>query len=116
MDGGRIGTLFFSFFLRAGDGIRDATVTGVQTCALPISGLRTSSQCPAAVFLGNRPKRPGAMRGFCLAWIGCRRGTARTQPPDRRADGHDWARFVGRSEERRGGAERGSMVDDGAVE
>src|SRR6266542_2509691 len=25
------------FFFLAGDGIRDATVTGVQTCALPIS-------------------------------------------------------------------------------
>src|SRR5207245_4304678 len=28
--------LFFSFFFQAEDGIRDATVTGVQTCALPI--------------------------------------------------------------------------------
>src|SRR3989337_3086580 len=27
----------FSCFLQAEDGIRDATVTGVQTCALPIS-------------------------------------------------------------------------------
>src|SRR5207245_5466796 len=27
-----------SFFFQAEDGIRDATVTGVQTCALPISG------------------------------------------------------------------------------
>src|SRR5207245_6036883 len=26
------------FFFQAEDGIRDATVTGVQTCALPISG------------------------------------------------------------------------------
>src|SRR5207245_5289484 len=29
----------FSFFFQAEDGIRDATVTGVQTCALPISGV-----------------------------------------------------------------------------
>src|SRR6267143_3855741 len=29
----------FSFFFQAEDGIRDGTVTGVQTCALPISGL-----------------------------------------------------------------------------
>src|SRR5207245_7658282 len=28
--------LFFYFFFQAEDGIRDATVTGVQTCALPI--------------------------------------------------------------------------------
>src|SRR2546430_13538942 len=29
---------FFFFFFQAEDGIRDLTVTGVQTCALPISG------------------------------------------------------------------------------
>src|SRR5256886_5467354 len=28
------------FFFQAEDGIRDLTVTGVQTCALPICGLR----------------------------------------------------------------------------
>src|SRR5688572_31201012 len=28
----------FVFFFQAEDGIRDLTVTGVQTCALPISG------------------------------------------------------------------------------
>src|SRR2546429_4560211 len=30
---------FFFFFFQAEDGIRDVAVTGVQTCALPISGL-----------------------------------------------------------------------------
>src|SRR2546430_8438776 len=41
------------FFFQAEDGIRDLTVTGVQTCALPISphpradqGLRGRSRCP----------------------------------------------------------------------
>src|SRR6266699_4365794 len=29
--------IFFFFFFQAEDGIRDADVTGVQTCALPIS-------------------------------------------------------------------------------
>src|SRR5207248_6166171 len=29
-------SLFFFFFFQAEDGIRDRTVTGVQTCALPI--------------------------------------------------------------------------------
>src|SRR5207245_3362057 len=29
--------LLYFFFFQAEDGIRDATVTGVQTCALPIS-------------------------------------------------------------------------------
>src|SRR5690606_1576823 len=31
---------FFSFFFQAEDGIRDFHVTGVQTCALPISKMR----------------------------------------------------------------------------
>src|SRR6266542_3827804 len=30
-------SVLFFFFFQAEDGIRDATVTGVQTCALPIS-------------------------------------------------------------------------------
>src|SRR5256885_9663009 len=33
----------FSFFFQAEDGIRDYKVTGVQTCALPISPSPTSS-------------------------------------------------------------------------
>src|SRR6266498_2107543 len=32
--------MFLFFFFQAEDGIRDADVTGVQTCALPISGRR----------------------------------------------------------------------------
>ena len=31
-----MGVLFFFFFFQAEDGIRDWSVTGVQTCALPI--------------------------------------------------------------------------------
>src|SRR5256886_8109791 len=33
----RLVLVFFFFFFQAEDGIRDLTVTGVQTCALPIS-------------------------------------------------------------------------------
>src|SRR5689334_25115543 len=32
-----MGIFYFFFFFQAEDGIRDGTVTGVQTCALPIS-------------------------------------------------------------------------------
>src|SRR5689334_24850833 len=45
---------FFFFFFQAEDGIRDGTVTGVQTCALPISARSSercgssSSRCPTA--------------------------------------------------------------------
>src|SRR2546430_7438871 len=35
--------LFVFFFFQAEDGIRDLTVTGVQTCALPISPSGTAS-------------------------------------------------------------------------
>src|SRR2546427_1533431 len=34
----------FFFFFQAEDGIRDLTVTGVQTCALPISGKRRAAR------------------------------------------------------------------------
>src|SRR2546427_3052634 len=43
------------FFFQAEDGIRDLTVTGVQTCALPISGGR---QRQGQVRCARRPRRP----------------------------------------------------------
>ena len=40
-----VGCLFvLIFFLQAEDGIRDVAVTGVQTCALPISGAEVGCQ------------------------------------------------------------------------
>src|SRR5438874_3601704 len=36
---------FFYFFFQAEDGIRDLYVTGVQTCALPISTPRSTGVC-----------------------------------------------------------------------
>src|SRR5262249_61982556 len=38
--------MFFFFFFQAEDGIRDWSVTGVQTCALPISLLRRAYRRP----------------------------------------------------------------------
>src|SRR5689334_24481424 len=40
--------LFFFFFFQAEDGIRDGTVTGVQTCALPISAQQRQVYMDAA--------------------------------------------------------------------
>src|SRR2546427_4011514 len=37
--------IVFFFFFQAEDGIRDLTVTGVQTCALPISHLGRGREC-----------------------------------------------------------------------
>src|SRR6266481_8567805 len=42
------------FFFQAEDGIRDGTVTGVQTCALPIS----PTQRPAATAAEEPPDEP----------------------------------------------------------
>src|SRR2546429_3559998 len=39
-----VGWMFFFFFFQAEDGIRDVAVTGVQTCALPISELGINPQ------------------------------------------------------------------------
>src|SRR6266581_6014132 len=48
---------FFFFFFQAEDGIRDGRVTGVQTCALPISG------CPSPARPAVRSRAPPAARG-----------------------------------------------------
>src|SRR2546430_12853321 len=41
------------FFFQAEDGIRDLTVTGVQTCALPISGMFVSPFAPQTFSLDH---------------------------------------------------------------
>src|SRR6267143_4002737 len=47
----------FVFFFQAEDGIRDGTVTGVQTCALPIFDLHARVRGPSAA-LRLVPRRP----------------------------------------------------------
>src|SRR5205085_8678794 len=74
----------FFFFFQAEDGIRDLTVTGVQTCALPIWA---APRAEAA-----RQCRRGVPRGFCSR----RRPQAGT--PSRSVP-------ISRSEERRVGKE-----------
>src|SRR3989454_4075500 len=49
--------LYFFFFFQAEDGIRDYKVTGVQTCALPISGRLPSEKRPVVIFFSD-------IRGF----------------------------------------------------
>src|SRR5207245_3279542 len=63
--------LRFCFFFQAEDGIRDATVTGVQTCALPIHGRVCRDEA-------------GARR--CFAGAG-RTGTGGSREEDRGAGG-----------------------------
>src|SRR2546429_771052 len=53
------------FFFQAEDGIRDVAVTGVQTCALPISSRRwhqPTRQRRSLDYTIVRPHRPGPCR------------------------------------------------------
>src|SRR2546427_9355648 len=56
--------IFFFFFFQAEDGIRDLTVTGVQTCALPISQAPAGSACIS----GSLARRPSVPRYADPAW------------------------------------------------
>src|SRR5205085_6906696 len=60
---------FFFFFFQAEDGIRDLTVTGVQTCALPIA---RSAAGPAGVSgvaaRGHRAALLTAPTGLAPSW------------------------------------------------
>src|SRR2546427_4025869 len=66
-------SFFFFFFFQAEDGIRDLTVTGVQTCALPISDSGRLRLCPD--WTERRPHIAGAVgasitrRYFDLGWM-----------------------------------------------
>src|SRR2546425_861616 len=86
----RLFARWFFFFFQAEDGIRDKLVTGVQTCALPISSSRFSSQawggrctacgrCSGGWSVISRPET-AAPRRRCASWSRpCRPAT--TTPP-----------------------------------
>src|SRR5258706_10566219 len=74
----------FFFFFQAEDGIRDWSVTGVQTCALPISHLGREA-CPLNTFLDPIRER--------RARFAAKMGLVR----DALADGTDRARKAARA-------------------
>src|SRR2546427_6006087 len=81
------------FFFQAEDGIRDLTVTGVQTCALPI-------------FLALPAGYRGAVQGLCTALMGANPGsTLGLREPNSRAGFPCLRASKTRSEERRVGKE-----------
>src|SRR3712207_7117718 len=82
-------------FFQAEDGIRDIGVTGVQTCALPISG------CGRRAATASHPIRP-RMGGVCLAAL---RGRWVRVGAERGATGDESFGGMRRSEERRVGKE-----------
>src|SRR5438046_8234496 len=89
---------FFFFFFQAEDGIRDWSVTGVQTCALPI----------LCRFLASRTPYPRDSRHEVAETSGLHRSR---QDPERRADAPLLVLVPSgqeslRSEERRVGKER----------
>src|SRR2546430_5703177 len=57
---------FFFFFFQAEDGIRDLTVTGVQTCALPIFMLSTSPVRPRPLL---SPRAQTGRRCWGFSWV-----------------------------------------------
>src|SRR2546430_168362 len=61
------------FFFQAEDGIRDLTVTGVQTCALPISRALPKEESRSAPLFSLEKERSWA-RAIIVA---CRRGIPR---------------------------------------
>src|SRR5689334_23657917 len=87
----------YFFFFQAEDGIRDGTVTGVQTCALPIS-LRGGRGRRRARRREERSLREEHDVGLD------RRAEGRVEPGDSAAD-DDEVCFRSRSEERRVGKE-----------
>src|SRR5437762_13539555 len=57
--------MYFFFFFQAEDGIRDTSVTGVQTCALPIltqRGVPPFRPCCAAPTRLSKPNEAGKQR------------------------------------------------------
>src|SRR2546429_6266266 len=54
--------VIFFFFFQAEDGIRDVAVTGVQTCALPISPGSASRPCTASCVRAGATSRWTAPR------------------------------------------------------
>src|SRR5438309_6355205 len=73
---------FFFFFFQAEDGIRDGTVTGVQTCALPILMIPNSV---AAFVAASAPARAMATPPLActLSMKTPRRVASRTAPATR---------------------------------
>src|SRR5256886_9843010 len=76
----------FVFFFQAEDGIRDLTVTGVQTCALPIYGvgngaltaiaLHADASADRALESFVTPEQREGLRRQAAFWMGAARGNA----------------------------------------
>src|SRR5688572_24213764 len=61
---------FFFFFFQAEDGIRDLTVTGVQTCALPIFGVRAGDVVALSLGASDLSGARSIRALYALAYLG----------------------------------------------
>src|SRR2546430_3343965 len=84
---------YYFFFFQAEDGIRDLTVTGVQTCALPISGVGARQLQAGHTALAGREPGPGDSRAQC------RENDQPRKPPRARLEDPASGPAGGRSEE-----------------
>src|SRR2546430_10880906 len=85
------------FFFQAEDGIRDLTVTGVQTCALPISRYSARWRRYRYRFL-DRPARPALERGRCWHVRGALDVDGMSLAARTLVGKHDWTTFCSASE------------------
>src|SRR5437879_11494087 len=68
----------FFFFFQAEDGIRDTSVTGVQTCALPIlSGVAFTDNLPAGLVVAATPNVTGSCGSGTITAIQIGRASCR---------------------------------------
>src|SRR5437762_13549468 len=96
---------FFFFFFQAEDGIRDTSVTGVQTCALPIWGGLSWLEAPAP-----RPGTPGPLTCTVASrWATTFRSAMRSE--ERRVGKECRARGAAEGEEKKTGM-FGGQVDE----
>src|SRR5206468_2441277 len=85
---------FFFFFFQAEDGIRDLIVTGVQTCALPISSAFAHAEHRG---LRGEPIRPLRVYALCLAGqVDAARQLAPVVQPQADDERHFWE-WLGRT-------------------
>src|SRR5207249_8055512 len=90
------------FFFQAEDGIRDRNVTGVQTCALPISKNRSAAKMKIELGKLAEDLRIGdsiAINGVCLTAVNITKGIAEFEVVS------ETIKKTNRSEERRVGKE-----------
>src|SRR5579862_4836020 len=92
--------MFKGFFLQAEDGIRDGTVTGVQTCALPISFVTQNGDAVNLTTEAGEAYRawPDWNAPYSRIWIEARGEGAVYSPDGMRIqfdDGRVWQRDIG---------------------